>query len=77
MLILKYFLSVGTVLAVGLIFLSNHMESEKAAADSRRAHTTATLAVTAPPAKPKPAEVSLINEQIAPQGSDNRRSNRR
>jgi hypothetical protein len=65
MLILKYFLTVGTALAIGLFALSSYMESEKAASRPRT-HTTATLAVPPPPPKPAVAAVSLIDEQIAP-----------
>jgi hypothetical protein len=78
MLVLKYFLAVGAVLAVGLVALSSHMESQQASS-SRRAPSTATIAVAPPPAKPAPATVSLIDEQIAPQEkarSGGRRSTR-
>lgn len=64
MLILKYFLTVGTALTLGLFALSSYMESEQAARP--RAHTITTLAVAPPPPKPAVAEVSLIDEQIAP-----------
>ena len=73
MLILKYFLSVGAALTVGLWVLSAHLESENAA-KAPRVQTTSTIAV-APPAKPKVAEVSLIDEQIAPQGKASKSSN--
>ena len=66
MLILKYFLSVGAVLMVGLWALSAHLETENAA-KAPRVQTTATVAVPAPP-KPKVAEMNLYEEQLAPQG---------
>ena len=66
MLILKYFLSVGAILMVGLWVLSAQMESENAA-KAPRVQTTSTIAVPAPP-KPKVAEMSLYEEQLVPQG---------
>ncbi len=74
MLILKYFLSVGTALTVGLIALSAHMESGKASSGPRT-HTTASLPVATPP-KPAVAAVSLIDEQIAPAGQTSKKSTR-
>ena len=67
MLILKYFLSVGAVLMVGLWALSAQMESENAAKAPPRVQTTSTIAVPAPPKK-KVAEMNLYEEQLAPQG---------
>jgi len=65
MLVLKYFLAVGTVLTIGLFLLSAHMESNKPITRTW-APTTETLAVVPPPAKPAVAEVSLYNEQLPP-----------
>ena len=76
MLILKYFLTVGTVLTIGLFLLSAHMESEKTTSRPRP-HTTATLAVAPPPAKPTVAEVSLIDEQLPPPPETKGRGGRR
>lgn len=65
MLILKYFLSVGTVLVIGLFALSARMESEKAAS-SPRIHSSASIAI-APPPPPAPAAKTIqIDEPIAP-----------
>ena len=66
MLILKYFVSVGAVLMVGLWALSAHMESESLA-KAPRVQTTSTIAVPAPPKKAV-AEMNLYEEQLAPQG---------
>jgi hypothetical protein len=76
MLILKYFLTVGTVLTIGLFLLSAHMESGKTTSRPQ-APTTATLAVAPPPAKPAVAEVSLYNEQLPPPPETKGRSSRR
>jgi len=75
MLVLKYFLTVGTVLTIGLFALSSYMESEKASRP--RTQTTATLAVAPPPAKPKAPEVSLIDEQLPPPPETRGRGGRR
>ena len=64
MLILKYFLTVGLALRLGLYALSAHLESEKAAS-GLRVHTTASLPVAAPPKEPEVVEASLP-ETIAP-----------
>lgn len=76
MLTLKYFLTVGSVLMIGLFALSSYMESEKVARP--RTHSTATLAV-APPPPPKAAAptVSLIDEQLPPPPETRGRGNRR
>ncbi len=65
MLILKYFLTVGLALTLGLYALSAHLESEKAAS-GLRVHTTASLPVAAPPKEPEVVEASLPVEPIAP-----------
>ncbi|MGE3159224.1 MAG: hypothetical protein AB7E84_20435 [Xanthobacteraceae bacterium] len=65
MLILKYFLTVGTALTIGLFLLSAHMDTGKTTSRPQ-APTTATLAVVPPPPKPAVAEVSLYNEQLPP-----------
>ena len=64
MLILKYFLSVGTVLMIGLFALSARMESEKAAS-SPRIHSSASIAIAPPPPAPA-AKTIQIDEPIAP-----------
>jgi hypothetical protein len=48
MLILKYFVTVGLALTLGLFALSAHLESEKATS-GLRVHTTASLAIVPPP----------------------------
>jgi hypothetical protein len=68
MLILKYFMTVGVVLTLGLMGLSAYMDQENAA-KAPRVQTTATVAVPAPP-KPKVAEMNLYEEQLAPQGKN-------
>ena len=75
MLTLKYFFTVGTVLTIGLFALSSYMESEKV--ERPRTHSTATLAVAPPPAKPAAPTVSLIDEQLPPPPETRGRGNRR
>jgi hypothetical protein len=64
MLILKYFLSVGTVLMIGLFALSARMETDKAAS-SPRIHSSASIAIAPPPPAPA-AKTIQIDEPIAP-----------
>lgn len=66
MLILKYFLTVGTALTLGLWVLSTYMQTDNVA-KAPRVQTTSTIAV-APPPKAKVAETNLYEEQLAPQG---------
>jgi hypothetical protein len=72
MLILKYFLAVGTALTLGLIALSAHMESEHSARASRMP-TTASLPVA--PVKAPVAEIDLA-EPIAPAPEQKLKSSR-
>ena len=65
MLILKYFLTVGVALTLGLYALSTHLESEKAAS-GLRVHTTASLAI-APPPKPEVVEAALPETILPPE----------
>jgi hypothetical protein len=76
MLILKYFLTVGTALTIGLFLLSAHMDSEKATSRTW-APTTETLAVAPPPPKPAVAEANLYNEQLPPPPETRGRGGRR
>ena len=76
MLILKYFLTVGTILTIGLFVLSARMESGKTTSRTQ-APTTATLAVAPPPPKPAVAEVSHYNEQLPPPPETRGRGSRR
>jgi hypothetical protein len=76
MLVLKYFLFVGTALTIGLFALGSHMETEQASRP--RTHTTATLAVAPAPQKPKAAvQTGLYNEQLPPPPETRGRGNRR
>jgi hypothetical protein len=72
MLILKYFLTVGVALTLGLYALCTHLESDKAASGVR-IHTTATLAI-APPPKPEVVEASLPETILPPEATKSSRS---